>query len=125
VSGPFDSFLVLRGLKTLALRMERHCASAHDLARWLAAQPEVAQVHYPGLPVHPQHELAKRQMRGIVPFLIERGASTPWVTLRSIPNGLSTRAPLDGGANAQACGHASPRYLLLLLVRAGSPAAAA
>jgi cystathionine gamma-lyase len=63
VSGPFDSFLVLRGLKTLALRMERHCASAHDLARWLAEQPEVAQVHYPGLPVHPQHELAKRQMR--------------------------------------------------------------
>jgi cystathionine gamma-lyase len=62
ISGPFDSFLALRGLKTLALRMERHCANAFDLAHWLVAQPEVARVHYPGLPSHPQHELAKRQM---------------------------------------------------------------
>jgi cystathionine gamma-lyase len=63
VSGAFDSFLVLRGLKTLPLRMERHCDNALELARWLAEQPEVAQVRYPGLPTHPQHELAKRQMR--------------------------------------------------------------
>jgi cystathionine gamma-lyase len=63
ISGPFDSFLALRGLKTLALRMERHCANALELARWLSSQPEVARVHYPGLPSHPQHELAKRQMR--------------------------------------------------------------
>jgi cystathionine gamma-lyase len=63
VSGPFDSFLALRGLKTLALRMERHCANAQELALWLSTQPEVARVHYPGLPSHPQHELAKRQMR--------------------------------------------------------------
>jgi len=64
VGGPFDSFLALRGLKTLALRMERHCANAQELAAWLAAQPEIARVYYPGLASHPQHELAKRQMRG-------------------------------------------------------------
>ena len=63
VSGPFDSFLALRGLKTLALRMERHCTNAHELAQWLSTQPEVARVHYPGLASHPQHALAKRQMR--------------------------------------------------------------
>ena len=55
-----DAFLVLRGLKTLALRMERHCASAQVLAEWLAAQPQVAVVHYPGLSTFPQHALAQR-----------------------------------------------------------------
>src|SRR6184192_1291548 len=63
ISGPFDSFLALRGLKTLALRMERHCANALELAQWLESQPEVGRVHYPGLASHPQHELARRQMR--------------------------------------------------------------
>lgn len=63
ISGPFDSFLALRGLKTLALRMERHCGNAFELAQWLVAQPEVARVHYPGLASHPQHALARRQMR--------------------------------------------------------------
>jgi len=63
VIGPFDSFLALRGLKTLALRMERHCSNALELAQWLVTQPEVAQVYYPGLPSHSQHALAKRQMR--------------------------------------------------------------
>ncbi len=63
VSGAFDSFLVLRGLKTLALRMERHCSNAMELASWLALQREVATVYYPGLANHPQHALAKRQMR--------------------------------------------------------------
>ena len=63
VIGPFDSFLALRGLKTLALRMERHCSNALELAQWLAAQREVAQMYYPGLLSHPQHALAKRQMR--------------------------------------------------------------
>ncbi|GAA4330590.1 cystathionine gamma-synthase [Variovorax defluvii] len=62
IAGPFDSFLTLRGVKTLALRMERHCSNALALAHWLEAQPQVARVHYPGLPSHPQHELAKRQM---------------------------------------------------------------
>jgi cystathionine gamma-lyase len=64
ISGPFDSFLALRGLKTLALRMERHCASGLKIAHWLEGHPDVAQVIYPGLASHPQHELARRQMTG-------------------------------------------------------------
>ncbi len=62
--GPLDCFLVLRGTKTLHLRMERHVANAERIARHLAEHPKVARVHYPGLPSHPQHALAKRQMRG-------------------------------------------------------------
>ena len=64
IAGPFDSFLALRGLKTLALRLERHNANAYELAQWLETQPQVARVRYPGLPSHPQHPLAKRQMNG-------------------------------------------------------------
>jgi cystathionine gamma-lyase len=64
VSGPFDSFLALRGLKTLSLRMERHCTSALRIAQFLENHPDVNGVIYPGLASHPQHELAKRQMRG-------------------------------------------------------------
>jgi cystathionine beta-lyase/cystathionine gamma-synthase len=64
IAGPFDSFLALRGVKTLAIRMERHNQSALALAQWLEAHPKVARVHYPGLASHPQHALAKRQMRG-------------------------------------------------------------
>ncbi len=62
IAGPFDSFLAMRGLKTLALRMERHCQNAMAVARYLSTHPKVAKVIYPGLPSHPQHELAKRQM---------------------------------------------------------------
>ncbi|MDR1304410.1 MAG: PLP-dependent aspartate aminotransferase family protein [Verrucomicrobiales bacterium] len=64
VAGPFDSFLALRGVKTLPLRMERHCANALTLARWLEQHPLVEKVNYPGLESHPQHDLARRQMRG-------------------------------------------------------------
>lgn len=64
VQGPFDSFLALRGLKTLHLRMRAHCDSALDLAQWLDAHPKVEKVIYPGLASHPQHALAKRQMAG-------------------------------------------------------------
>ena len=64
VQGPFDAFLALRGLKTLALRMERHNANALEIARWLEAHPKIESVYYPGLESHPQHELAKRQMEG-------------------------------------------------------------
>ena len=64
VQGPFDSFLALRGVKTLALRMERHCSSALRIARWLEDRKDVRAVAYPGLESHPQHALARRQMTG-------------------------------------------------------------
>jgi len=64
IAGPFDSFLTLRGVKTLALRMARHCESALELAGWLTREPKVSRVRYPGLPSHPQHALAQRQMHG-------------------------------------------------------------
>ena len=64
VSGPFDSFLTLRGIKTLALRMERHCVNALAIARFLEQHPQIERVYYPGLDSHPQHALARRQMQG-------------------------------------------------------------
>ncbi|MBM3585219.1 MAG: PLP-dependent transferase [Alphaproteobacteria bacterium] len=64
IAGPFDSFLALRGLKTLALRMERHCANALAIARWLERHKRIERVIYPGLPSHPEHALASRQMNG-------------------------------------------------------------
>jgi cystathionine gamma-lyase len=63
VPGPFDAYLTLRGLKTLEVRMERHCSNARRLAGWLREQSAVERVYYPGLPDHPGHELARRQMR--------------------------------------------------------------
>lgn len=74
--GPFDSWLVLRGIKTLAVRMERHCANARQLAEWLGKQPAVQKVYYPGLPTHPGHDIAKRQMRdfgGMVSISVKSG----------------------------------------------------
>lgn len=76
VPGPMDCFLVLRGTKTLAARMAVHCASARRIARFLARHPMVRRVHYPGLETHPQHALAKRQMRdfgGMISFEIRGG----------------------------------------------------
>ncbi|MGZ4984427.1 MAG: trans-sulfuration enzyme family protein, partial [Chthoniobacterales bacterium] len=64
IAGPFDSFLAMRGLKTLALRMERHCENALEIARSLTSEKKIAKVMYPGLKEHSQHELAKKQMRG-------------------------------------------------------------
>jgi cystathionine gamma-lyase len=64
VAGPFDAFLAMRGLKTLHLRMQAHCAGAQELAQWLEKHPKVSRVIYPGLKSHPQHVLAKRQMDG-------------------------------------------------------------
>jgi cystathionine gamma-synthase len=74
VPGPLDAWLVLRGIKTLALRMQRHCENARVVAGWLEGQPGVEQVLYPGLPAHPGHGIAKRQMRdfgGMISFLAE------------------------------------------------------
>ena len=76
VAGPFDSFLVLRGLKTLPLRMRRHCDNAHKIATWLEQHPKVEKVIYPGLASHPQHNLAARQMSGfggMITFFIKGG----------------------------------------------------
>jgi cystathionine beta-lyase/cystathionine gamma-synthase len=73
VPGPFDSWLVLRGLKTLALRMERHSENARRIAEYLSSHQSVEQVLYPGLPSHPGHEIAKRQMSdfgGMISFLV-------------------------------------------------------
>jgi cystathionine gamma-lyase len=75
IQGPFDSFLALRGLKTLALRMERHCSNALKIARFLEARDDVERAIYPGLESHPQHELAKRQMSafgGVVTAILKR-----------------------------------------------------
>ncbi len=76
VQGPFDSFLALRGLKTLPLRMKAHCANALALAQWLEKHPAIEKVIYPGLTSHPQHELATRQMNGyggIVSIVLKGG----------------------------------------------------
>src|SRR5437763_1886796 len=74
VPGPFDCWLVLRGLKTLAVRMRKHCENAHAVAGYLNEHPRVPQVLYPGLPTHPGHAIAARQMRdfgGMVSILLE------------------------------------------------------
>lgn len=75
---PMDAYLVLRGLKTLSLRMERHCHSAQRIAERLSAHPAVAEVHYPGLPSHPQFDLCKRQMKlpgGMIAFELKGGVA--------------------------------------------------
>jgi cystathionine gamma-lyase len=71
-----DSWLVLRGIKTLAVRMDRHCANARELAEWLTGQPKVERVYYPGLKSHPNHVVAARQMRdfgGMIGVLLRGG----------------------------------------------------
>lgn len=76
VPGPFDCFLTLLGMKTLHLRMARHCENAMKTAQWLQRHPALASLSYPGLPSHPQHETAKRQMRGfsgIITFELKGG----------------------------------------------------
>jgi cystathionine gamma-synthase len=78
VAGPFDSWLVLRGLKTLGVRMERHSDNAERVAEFLTTRPEVTEVYFPGLPNHPGHAVAKRQMKrygGMVSFKIQGGES--------------------------------------------------
>lgn len=64
VCGPLDAFLVLRGIKTLHVRMQRHCENGEKIAHFLADHPKVAKVYWPGFPTHPNHEVAKRQMNG-------------------------------------------------------------
>ncbi|MGL6028385.1 MAG: trans-sulfuration enzyme family protein, partial [Legionella sp.] len=76
IAGPFDSFLVLRSLKTLSVRMERHCTNAQELAHWLEKQPKVSKVIYPGLKSHAQHQLATEQMSafgGMISIVVDGG----------------------------------------------------
>ncbi|MGX5202380.1 cystathionine gamma-synthase [Aliikangiella sp. IMCC44632] len=76
IAGPFDSYLALRGLKTLALRMQRHNQSGIRIAQWLTAHPKIEAVYFPGLPEHPQFDLANRQMRGyggMISILVKGG----------------------------------------------------
>ncbi len=101
VPGPLDCFLVLRGTKTLHLRMERHCRNAGTVAEFLAGHPKVARVLYPGLPSHPQHALARSQMSGfggIVSLELKGGApaalrfvsSTRWFALAESLGGVES-----------------------------------
>jgi cystathionine gamma-synthase len=76
ISGPFDAWLVLRGIKTLGVRMDRHCANAERIVEFLVEHPAVSEVLYPGLPDHPGHDVAARQMRkfgGMVSFRLRGG----------------------------------------------------
>ena len=84
---PFNAWVILKGMETLKIRMEAHCANALQIARWLEAQPGVARVHYPGLPSHPQHALAKRQQKaggGIVSFELKNGKEAAWRVVDSV-----------------------------------------
>jgi cystathionine gamma-lyase len=104
VPGPFDSWLVLRGVKTLAVRMDRHCANARALAGWLANQPAISRVYFPGLPGHPGHELAKKQMRdfgGMISISIKGGKES---ALKFMPRTkLFSLAESLGGVESLVC----------------------
>jgi cystathionine gamma-synthase/cystathionine gamma-lyase len=87
VQSPFDSYLVLRGIKTLPVRMERHVKSARAIAAWLEKQPGVEKVIYPGLPSHPGHALAEKQMRGpggMISFVVKGGESAARALLKTV-----------------------------------------
>ena len=103
VCGPFDAFLVLRGLKTLAIRMERHAHNARGLAEMLSAHPAVERVYYPGLPHHPQHALATRQMRtagGMISFVLRGGLTAAKAFMESLR--IFTLAESLGGVESLA-----------------------
>ena len=100
-AGPFDCFLVLRGIKTLGVRMEEHNRNALAIARWLEAHPQIARVHHPGLESHPQHELARRQMSGYggtFSFRLRGGQDEVFRLLRGVK--LFTLAESLGGVES-------------------------
>jgi cystathionine gamma-lyase len=85
VPGPFDSWLLLRGIKTLAVRMDRHCQNARALAEWLESHPKVERVYYPGLAEHPNHDVAAQQMRdfgGMISVRLKGGAESAALMLQ-------------------------------------------
>jgi cystathionine gamma-synthase len=134
VPGPFDAWLVLRGIKTLAVRMRQHCENARAVAGFLAQHPAVERVLYPGLPTHPGHEVARRQMRdfgGMVSFEVESEAEAVALAARTK---LFTLAESLGGvesliehpsrmthASTADAPFASPRNLLRLSVGIEAP----
>lgn len=104
VPGPFDSYLVLRGIKTLAVRMERHCQNARQLADWLNQQAAVSKVYYPGLKSHPGHELAKKQMRdfgGMISISLKGGREAALRFLKGTK--LFSLAESLGGVESLVC----------------------
>ncbi|MFZ5616548.1 MAG: cystathionine gamma-synthase [Pseudomonadota bacterium] len=101
IQGPFDSYLALRGLKTLAVRLERHCANALALAEWLEAHPAVDRVSYPGLKSHPGHDIARRQMDafgGMLTIYLKGGLSAARTMLERVE--LFTLAESLGGVES-------------------------
>ena len=101
IQGPFDSYLALRGLKTLAVRLERHCANAMALAEWLETHPAVSRVTYPGLKNHPGHEVAKRQMDafgGMLTLYLKGGLAAAKTMLERVE--LFTLAESLGGVES-------------------------
>ncbi len=101
IQGPFDSYLALRGLKTLALRLERHCANAAALAEWLERHPAVARVSYPGLKSHPGHGVARRQMdafSGMITVFLKGGLPAARTILERVQ--LFTLAESLGGVES-------------------------
>jgi len=103
ILGPFDSWLLMRGIKTLALRMEKHETNARELAPWLTTLPQVKKVYYPGLETHPQHNLAKQQAKGFG-GMISFELDTPEQALRMLERlQLITLAESLGGVESLIC----------------------
>eukprot|EP01102_Stenamoeba_stenopodia_P006569 TRINITY_DN1811_c0_g1_i1.p1 TRINITY_DN1811_c0_g1~~TRINITY_DN1811_c0_g1_i1.p1 ORF type:complete len:323 (-),score=79.77 TRINITY_DN1811_c0_g1_i1:77-1045(-) len=115
VASPFDSFLLLRGTKTLAVRVGRQSRSAHELAGYLEAHPLVEKVHYPGLASHPQHELAKRQMKrgygAMMAFEVKGGKEAGKIFIENLK--LITLAVSLGGVESLASHPASMTHIML------------
>lgn len=108
---PFNAWVFLKGLETLKLRMQAHCDNAQALAQWLQAQPQVLRVYYPGLPDHPQHELARRQQSGfggIVSFEVKGGREAAWRAVDAVRM-ISITANL-GDAKSTICHPASTTH---------------
>jgi len=125
VASPFNSWLVLRGLRSLACRVERHSSNALALARALETHPAVGAVHYPGLPSHPGHEIAKRQMKafgGMLSFRVRGGrdrAVEAASRVRLFVNATSlggTESTIEHRASTEGAGSTVPRDLLRVSV---------
>ncbi len=105
---PFNAWVILKGMETLKIRMEAHSANALEVARWLETQPCVSRVYYPGLPSHPQHELARRQQKsggGIVSFELKNGKEAAWQVVDSVRADLDYRQPGRYQEHPDSSGH--------------------